>query len=86
MKDLMVRGATLEVPPPISGLEQMSKDKVAYAQIHVERAIGRMKVFSILKKIYRLHLFLLLMEFLYFVQVSLNCYPPLGGTFSVLPI
>ena len=32
MKDLMVRGATLEVPPPISGLEQMSKDKVIVAK------------------------------------------------------
>lgn len=55
-EDLMVRGATLEIPPPSSGLEQMSKDKViatkkiANARIHVERAIGRMKVFSILKK------------------------------------
>ena len=27
-EDIMVRGATLEVPPPSSGLEQMSKDKV----------------------------------------------------------
>ena len=27
-EDLMVRGATLEIPPPSSGLEQMSKDKV----------------------------------------------------------
>ena len=55
-EDLMVRGATLEIPPPSSGLEQMSKDKVivtkkiANARIHVERAIGRMKVFSILRK------------------------------------
>ena len=54
MKDLMVRGATLEVPPPSSGLEQIYKDKVivtkkiAYAQIHVERTIGQMRVFSIL--------------------------------------
>ena len=55
-EDLMVRGATLEIPPPSSGLEQMSKDKaivtkkIANARIHVERAIGRMKVFSILRK------------------------------------
>ena len=45
-----------KIPPPSSGLEQMSKDKVivtkkiANAWIHVERAIGRMKVFSILRK------------------------------------
>jgi len=50
-EDLMVRGATPEIPPPSSGLEQMSKDKVvatkkiANARIHVERAIARMKVF-----------------------------------------
>ena len=47
-EDLMVRGATLEIPPPSS--EQMSKDKnqpkkIANARIHVERAIGRMKIF-----------------------------------------
>ena len=69
-EDLMVRGATLEIPPPSSGLEQMSKDKVivtkkiANAWIHVERAIGRMKVFSILRKLHQLHLSLLLMTFL----------------------
>ena len=50
-EDLMVRGATLEIPPLSSGLEQMSKDKfivskkIANAWINVERAIGRMKVF-----------------------------------------
>ena len=42
-EDLVVRGTTLEIPPPSSGLEQMSKDKVivtqkiANARIHVER-------------------------------------------------
>ena len=54
-EDLTMRGTSLEVPPPSSGLEQMSKDKVivtkkiASARIHAERAIGRMKVFLILK-------------------------------------
>ena len=52
----MARGASLKIPPPSSGLEQMSEDKVivtktiANARIHVGRAISRMKVFSILKK------------------------------------
>ena len=53
--------------------------KIAYAQIHVERVIGRMKVFSILRKLYQLHLFLLLTKFLYFVQVSLICCGRRGG-------
>ena len=48
-EDLMMQKATLEIPPPSSGLEQMTKDKVnltkkiANARIHVERAIGRLK-------------------------------------------
>ena len=47
----MVREATLEISPPSSGLEQMSKDKVIVtkkivnAQIHVKKAIARMKFF-----------------------------------------
>ena len=50
-EDLMVRGATLEIPPPSSGLEQSyCNQKIANARIHVERATGRMYVFSILKK------------------------------------
>ena len=55
-RDLMLRRATLEIPPPSSGIEQMSKEKVkrtkiANARIHVERAIGRMKWFSILPNV-----------------------------------
>ena len=52
----MARGASLKIPPPSSGLEQMSEDKVivtktiANARIHVGRAISQMKVLSILKK------------------------------------
>ena len=44
-EDLIVRGATLEIPPPSSGLEQMPREKVlttkkiANSRIHVERAI-----------------------------------------------
>lgn len=46
-----MKGATLEIPPPSSGLEQMSKEKVmatkkiANARLHVERAMGRVKSF-----------------------------------------
>ena len=54
VEDLAERGASLLIPPPSSGVQQMTRDnvlktkKVANARIHVERAIGRMKEFSIL--------------------------------------
>lgn len=54
-EDLMMHKASLEIPPPSSGVDQMTKEKVkltkkiANARIHVERAIGRMKWFSILQ-------------------------------------
>ena len=82
-EDLMVRGATLEIPPPSSGLEQMSKDKVnvtkkiANARIHVERAIGRMKVFSILKKTLPITLVPLIDDILVVCAGISNLLPPL---------
>ena len=48
----MARGASLKIPPPSSGLEQMSEDKVivtkpiANARIPVGRAISQMKVLN----------------------------------------
>ena len=56
-EDLLIRQATLFIPPPSSGLEQQTRadvmrtKKVANARIHVERAIGRMKWFVILKNV-----------------------------------
>ena len=53
--ELLMRGAKLEIPPPSSGIEQQTAadvvktKKIANARIHVERAIGRMKWFAILK-------------------------------------
>ena len=82
-EDLMVRGATLEIPPPSSGLEQMSKDKViktkriANARIHVERAIGRMKVFSILKKTLPVTLVPLIDDIILVCASISNLLPPL---------
>ena len=82
-EDLMVRGATLEIPPPSSGLEQMSKDKViktkriANARIHVERAIGRMKVFSILKKTLPITLVPLIDDIIVVCASISNLLPPL---------
>ena len=82
-EDLMVRGASLEIPPPSSGLEQMSKDKVivtkkiANARIHVERAIGRMKVFSILRKTLPIALVPLIDEIFVVCAGISNLLPPL---------
>ena len=53
-EDLLLRHCTLRIPPPSSGLEQMSEadvlktQDVANTRIHVERAIGQLKDFSIL--------------------------------------
>ena len=82
-EDLMVRGATLEIPPPSSGLEQMSKDKfivtekIANARIHVERAIGRMKAFPILRKALPIALVPLIDDILVACAGSSNLLPPL---------
>ena len=56
-EDLLLRHATLTIPPSAKGQEQMStKDvettkHVANLRIHVERAINRMKWYRILKGI-----------------------------------
>lgn len=54
-EDLLMKGATLKIPPPSSGIEQMTQEnvkatkRIANARIHVERAIGRMKNFALLR-------------------------------------
>ena len=49
---LLMKLATLEIPPSSGGFEQMTRNKkVANGRIHVERAIGRMKWFAILKQV-----------------------------------
>ena len=54
-EDLVMKGATLKIPPPSTGIEQMTQEnvrvtkKIANARIHVERAIGRMKNFALLR-------------------------------------
>lgn len=54
-EELLIKQARLEIPPPGSGVEQQTAaavrktKKVANARIHVERAIGRLKWFAILK-------------------------------------
>ena len=56
----MMKAASLKIPPCSSGHEQMTGKnvqetrKIANATIHVERAIERMKNFSILNVFYLL--------------------------------
>lgn len=82
-EDLMMRGATLEIPPPSSGLEQMSRQKVkktkkiANARIHVERAIGRMKWFAILKHVLPINLVPLMDDIIVICAGLCNLLPPL---------
>lgn len=55
-EDLLLRQATLLIPPPSSGKNQQSRKnvgkttKVANARIHVERAINRLKWFKIVSE------------------------------------
>ena len=55
-EDLLLRHATLHIPPPSKGKEQQTPQavaktkQIANARIHVERAIGRMKWFGILQE------------------------------------
>ena len=58
IKDVMIqRQATIDIPPSSSGVDQMSRADVkktkhiASKRIHVERAIGRLKYFKILKHV-----------------------------------
>ena len=57
LEDLAMKSATLEIPPPSSGIEQQERSQVlktssvANARIHVERSIGRLKEFSILSNL-----------------------------------
>ena len=83
MKDLMVRGAHWKSQHQVPGLNRclkiklLSPKKIAYAQIHVERAIGRMKVFSILKKTLPITLVPLIDDILVFCASISNLLPPL---------
>ena len=55
MEELLLRGATLLIPPFSKGKTQFSQREIEYgrhlsrARIHVERAIGRIKNFRILQ-------------------------------------
>ena len=82
-EDLMMKLATLEIPPPSGGVEQMTRSdvlktkKVANGRIHVERAIGRMKWFAILKKVLPVTLVPLIDDILIVIAALSNLRKPL---------
>ena len=82
-EDIMMKGAFLKIPPPSSGHEQMTgKDvqetkKIANARIHVERAIGRMKNFAILKTVLPITLLPVADDIIVVCACICNLLPPL---------
>jgi len=82
-EELMLRRATLQIPPPSSGVEQMTKEKVnltkkiANSRIHVERAIGRLKWFNILRNVLPITLVPLIDDILIVCAALCNLLPPL---------
>lgn len=82
-EDLMFRQAYLEIPPPSSGLDQMSTQnvlktkKIANARIHVERAINRIKWFKILSTTLPVTLIPLFDDILIVCGALCNLLPPL---------
>ena len=82
-EDIMMKGAFLKIPPPSSGHEQMTgKDvqetkKIVNARIHVERAIGRMKNFAILKTVLPITLLPVADDIIVVCACICNLLPPL---------
>lgn len=82
-EDLLFRNATLEIPPPSAGLQQMSRSnviktkKIANARIHVERAINRIKWFKILSSVLSVSLIPLFDKILIICAALCNLADPL---------
>ncbi|KAJ8046215.1 hypothetical protein HOLleu_04826 [Holothuria leucospilota] len=82
-EELLIRQATLEIPPASKGSEQMTKKeakdtkKVANARIHVERAIGKLKTFAILKETLPISLVPLIDDIILVCAALTNLQPPL---------
>lgn len=82
-EDLMFRFATLEIPPPSSGLDQMCGEmvhktkKIANARIHVERAIGRIKWFKIMSATLPVNMIHHFDDILVICSALCNLLPPL---------
>lgn len=83
--ELLMRQAKLEIPPPSSGWDQQvaiditKTKKIANARIHVERAIGRLKWFAILKNIVPITLVPILDDIVLVCAALCNLCPPLVG-------
>ncbi|XP_078681475.1 uncharacterized protein LOC144916269 [Branchiostoma floridae x Branchiostoma belcheri] len=84
--DLLQKGARLEIPPPSTGVNQQTSEavaktkKVANAKIHVERAIGRIKWFTILKNTVPVNMVPILDDIVVVCAALSNLRPPLVGT------
>ena len=82
-EELLVRQASLFIPPPGSGLEQQSRKEVmetkriANARIHVERAINRIKWYTILQNALPINLVPLADDILVVCAALCNLLPPL---------
>lgn len=82
-EDLLLKQAKLEIPPPSKGREQQEPQevkktkKIANARIHVERAIGRMKWFGILKETLPITLIPLADDIITVCAALVNLLPPL---------
>ena len=85
-EDLLVRGAKLEIPPPSKGIEQtpdVAKTKqIANARIHVERAIDRLKLFSILQQTLPISLVPLVDDIVIVCDALVNLQKPLVNSNS----
>ena len=83
--DLLMRFAKLEIPPPSSGVDQQTAQevaktkKIANARIHVERAIGRLKWFTILKNTLPINLVPIIDDVVLVCAALCNLLPPLVG-------
>jgi hypothetical protein len=82
-EDLLYRHATLQIPPPSSGLDQMSAasvqktKKIANIRIHVERAINRLKWFNLLSTTLPLSMIHLFDDILQICAALCNLHGPL---------
>ena len=80
---MLLKNATLEIPPPSQGAEQMTRQdvertkKIANARMHVERAIERMKWFHILHGTLPITLVPLIDDIIVVCAAVSNLLPPL---------
>jgi hypothetical protein len=81
--DVILKQASLHIPPPSSGMEQHTKHNVmktksiANARIHVERAINRIKWFAILNRRLPITLLPLIDDIIQVCAALCNLLPPL---------